>query len=104
PRSGLIRQNYRPTMLRQPLGRSLLVVPREAVLRVRHEVHIVRRVGVDEVVRFQWQFSKADVCELPAGENRRVVREVVPIVDVAIPTERHIETTRAVETTEAVVA
>src|SRR5438046_10715091 len=44
PGGRLVRQHHRASMAREPLAYSHLVVPGEARLRVRREVHIVRRV------------------------------------------------------------
>src|SRR3989442_7850549 len=53
-RRSLIRQHHRPGMVREPLSRAYLVLPREAAGAVTRKFHIVRRVSIDKIFRLQW--------------------------------------------------
>ncbi len=91
-------------MTSQPLGQPLLVLPREAVLGVLGELHVVGRVSIDEVLWGQTaHFVEVSAGELPLLKGSLVGGEPARISDSLIPTERNVELTTRVEPTEAVV-
>src|SRR5439155_12338590 len=99
---GLVGENHRPLMPRQPLGSPDLIVPGEGFLGILCELHVIRRVGINEILRSQWRHFEIPFHELPVRENLPVRGEVAEIVDALVLAERDIELAAAVEPAEAV--
>src|SRR4029453_14832890 len=86
-----------------PLGRALLIGPREPTLRVLRELDAVGRIGIHEVCRGERWGGEIAGHERPARERLTVCREVARVPDAFVLPERHVELARSVEPAEAVV-
>jgi len=91
-------------MLRQQLGRSHLIVPIKAAGAVGGELDVVRRIGVDECVRFDLQCIEIATGKKPVLQNPRVVREVFRVGYRSVSAERDIKLTTTIEATETIEA
>ena len=100
----LVDQNHRALVAGEPLRRSDLIFPGESALRIRGEVHIVGRIGVDEVMAGQPDRLEIGVGECPLLEGVLVRREVVRVADARVSSEWDVEFALAIEPAQAVEA
>src|SRR6185503_2326720 len=91
-------------MRRQKPRRTLLIIPRKASRTVRRELYIIRRIGVDEIIRLKLKFLHIHITEFPLPEHRRVTRKIARVVDRFVSAERYVEITASVETTQTIEA
>src|SRR2546425_1930227 len=103
-RRSLIRQHHRPGMVREPLSRAYLVLPRETAGAVSRKFHIVRRVSIDKIFRLKRHRFQITIAEGPGAKESVVRLEILPVVYRFVPAERHIELAVPVETAETVKA
>lgn len=86
----------------QTLCGTLLVVPREATLRIRSKFDVVWRVGVDEIAGFKRDHFHVRIRECPILEQVPIGAEVARVGDPCIATEWHVELPAAVESAKAI--
>ena len=101
---GLIHEDHRAAMPCEPPGRAHLVIPGESALRVVREIHVVRRISIDEIRSLEWNRFKVAHGEIPGPKHRAIAREVPRIRDLLVRAERHVEPAGSVEAAQAVVA
>ncbi len=88
----------------EPVDEPDLVVPGEPLLGVLRELHVVGRVGVDEVPLLERNLLEVHADEVPAREGSPVAREVARVRDPGVPAEGNVETSPPVEPAQAVVS
>ena len=76
----LIDQHDRSLVPRKIFSDARLIVPGEAALRIGGELDVVRRVGVDEIVRCRREFGEVDARELPVANPCGIRREVASCI------------------------
>jgi len=91
-------------MLCQPLRQPNLIIPIEAVAGVLGELHVVRRIGVDDIVFSEPHRLEVFTRELPVLDDALQFREVAGVVYGPVLTEGHVEESPRVEAAQAVVA
>ena len=84
----LIHKNNRPLVPCQPHRSALLVVPREAVLCIVREFHVVGRIGIDEVVAVEGHTLYIHAGERPGCKDAAIRREIASVSDVGKPCGR----------------
>src|SRR2546428_13918227 len=90
-------------MFGQPFGGLHLLVPTKAILGILREHNVVRRIGINEVVRAKLHLIKTLRCELPSREHGLILRKAAAIVDRRVAPERNVELATAIETAAPVV-
>ncbi len=91
-------------MLRQPGGCSLLIGPRESVFCVLRELHVVRGIGIDEIVAFEWDRFEISAGEGPVRKQFAILPEIRHIPDPRVAAEGHVEFARTIEPAQPVEA
>src|SRR6185436_1862357 len=100
----LIRNNNRPTMLRQQSRGAHLIVPRKTTGAVRRKLYIIRRICIDEIFRLDLQRLNILITEFPSHKHACVLREIARVVDRCVGTERHVEISTLIEPAKPVEA
>lgn len=89
-------------MPRQQLGCPDLIVPGKATGTVGRELDIVRRVGINKIVRLDRKFREILVREFPAPKQFFVSVKVSCVIDLLILAEWHVEFAAAIEAAQTV--
>src|SRR6266702_1078697 len=89
-------------MLRKPFRCLYLVLPSECLFAILREFHIKRRIGVNEIVWFQFQRCEIEGCEPPTGEEHRIITEILHVINRLIPAKGHVELASAIEPAQAI--
>src|SRR5437763_16772467 len=91
-------------MTRQPFHGAHLIFPRKTARVVRRELYIIRRIGVDEIIRLELDRLNISIAELPAPEDRGIVRKVARVVNCFVGAKRDIEIAGSIEAAKAIKA
>src|SRR6266478_1505453 len=91
-------------MASQPLRRPHLLIPPEHLLGVLGELDVIRRVGIDEIIRAQGNRLKIEIHEVPTPKELLELEEVSLVGDLRVPSEGDIKSALPIEPTQTVVA
>src|SRR2546429_2438770 len=89
-------------MFEQPFRSTYLFVPAEDFLRVLRELHVIRRVGINEISRAQRHRLKVPARKIPFGKHLAIFSEVADVVDSLVVAKRNVEFATSVKPTEAI--
>ena len=103
-RGHLIGEHDGSGVFGEPMGEPDLVVPVEASCGILRELDIVGRVGVDEVVVFDWEGFEVTEVKVPLGKEFAKHKEVAAVIDFGVATEGDVEEPGLIEAAEPIEA
>jgi len=88
----------------QQLSRPNLIVPRKSARAVSREFHVVRWIGIDEIIILDREFGEVLVCERPAPEQFAVGMKIRRVINCLVLTKRDVELATTIEAAQPVEA
>ena len=91
-------------MRSQQRRRAHLIFPGETARAVGRELHVVRRICIDEVISFERQCFQIPASKLPSRKEFSVLVEIRNVVDLLVASEGHIEFAALIESAKTIEA